>query len=57
MHMLKSGSLGLSDIEAGAVASVFMLGFIISSPLFAHLSQFLHPIKVIMIGELVWIGA
>jgi hypothetical protein len=35
--MLEKGSgLGLTASEAGAVGSSFMLGYMVSSPLFAH---------------------
>jgi predicted MFS family arabinose efflux permease len=31
---LKDSSLGISNVQAGALSSVFVLGFMISSPLY-----------------------
>jgi len=49
--------LDLSSIEAGALGSLFMLGYMISSPLFAHFAQYIHPLFLMAIGLIVWMGA
>jgi MFS family permease len=42
--------LGLSDWQAGLAASLFMLGFMIFSPFFAHYSQYYHPYALMSLG-------
>lgn len=46
--------LGLSTIEAGILGSIFMLGYMISSPFMAHYAQFVHPMFLMFIGLSVW---
>lgn len=50
----KNGGLGLSSLEAGSLGSVFILGYMVSSPIFAHLSQAFHPLYLILIGNIIW---
>ena len=38
IHLLKDGSIGLTDTEIGILGSIFMFGFMIASPIAAHLS-------------------
>ena len=38
IHLLKDGSIGLTDTEVGILGSIFMFGFMIASPVAAHLS-------------------
>ena len=52
-----SPGLGLSSSEAGALGSVFIIGFMLAAPICAHLAQFLHPIWLIISGMFVWSGA
>ena len=49
--------LGLSDSESGALGSAFMFGYMLTSPLFAHATQFYHPLGLIAIGLGVWMVA
>ena len=49
-----SSGLGLRPIEIGAIGSVFMLGFMVAGPIFAHYSQSQHPLTLISIGLLIW---
>lgn len=46
--------LGIDESEQGALGSLFMLGFIISAPIFAHFSQLYHPYYLIAIGMGIW---
>lgn len=46
--------LGLVSTELGAVGSLFMLGYMIAGPVFAHYSQSVHPLHLISIGLFVW---
>jgi MFS family permease len=58
LSMLEKGSgLGLSATEAGALGSAFMLGYIVSSPLFAHYAQYIHPMWLMILGLSVWTGS
>lgn len=51
------GGMGLSDSEAGALGSVFILGYALSSPLLALSAQYVHPLFLMAGGLLVWSGA
>ena len=42
--------LDLNSIQAGALGSIFMLGYMISSPIFAHNAQFFHPMFLMVVG-------
>ena len=44
-------------MEAGALQSVFILGYMLSSPAFAYFSQYVHPLYLMGIGLTVWSGA
>lgn len=46
--------LGLSDTESGTLGSVFMLGYMLTSPFFAHAVQFYHPLSLVGLGLGVW---
>lgn len=50
----KSEGLGLSPKEIGAVGSLFMLGYMIAGPIFAHYGQVSHPLTLIAIGLSIW---
>lgn len=52
-----SDGLNLTSIEAGAIGSVFMLGYMLSSPLFAYSAQFMHPLYLMAIGLIIWAAA
>lgn len=49
--------LGLSEFEAGALGSLFMFGYMLSSPLFAHSAQYVHPLFLMSIGLILWVVA
>lgn len=49
--------LGLSDTEAGTLGSVFMFGYMITSPFFAHAVQYYHALTLVAVGLAVWILA
>lgn len=51
------GGLDLTDSEAGALGSVFILGYALSSPLLAVSAQYVHPLFLMGGGLLVWSGA
>jgi MFS transporter, Spinster family, sphingosine-1-phosphate transporter len=53
----KDDGLDLSSFEAGSLGSVFILGYMIASPIFAYESQFIHPNYLMTIGLTVWAGA
>lgn len=46
--------LGLSEIEQGAIGSIFMLGFMVAGPFFAYYSQVVHPLFLIALGLSIW---
>lgn len=49
--------LNLDSIEAGALGSIFMLGYMIASPLFATSAQKVHPFFLMAIGLSIWVVA
>ena len=49
--------LGLTSFEAGSLGSVFILGYMIASPIFAYNAQFIHPLYLMSIGLSIWSGA
>ena len=51
------GGLGISDSEAGLLGSIFIVGYIIAAPMFAHFCQYFHPVWLMVIGLLIWCGA
>lgn len=52
---LKSSSgLDLSSSEAGLLGSIFMLGYMLASPIFAHFAQFVHPMFLMGVGLIIW---
>jgi len=53
----KDGGLNLNDLEAGVLGSIFMLGYMIASPIFANSAQKVHPISLMAIGLMIWSGA
>ncbi|KAH7300834.1 hypothetical protein KP509_24G080900 [Ceratopteris richardii] len=48
------GDFDLSNFEDGFLSSAFMVGLLIASPIFAHLSKVASPFKLIGVGLLVW---
>ena len=54
---LISDDLDLNAIEAGLLGSVFILGYMIASPIMAHSAQYLHPTWLITIGLSLWVTA
>lgn len=50
----KHKNMGLNDLQSGVLGSVFMLGFMIVSPIFANASQTYHPFSLIYIGAIIW---
>jgi MFS family permease len=50
----KSSGLGISSSEAGLLGSIFMLGYITASPIYAHLAQYVHPLFLMTSGMLIW---
>lgn len=46
--------LGIDESQQGALGSLFMLGFIVSAPIFAHYSQICHPFYLIAVGMSIW---
>ena len=49
--------MDLTNSEAGALGSVFILGYALSSPLLAVSAQYVHPLFLMGGGLLVWAGA
>jgi len=49
--------MGLSYQEAGALGSIFMLGYALSSPILAVSAQYIHPLFLMGTGLFVWSGA
>jgi len=52
-----SSDMDLTGAEGGVLGSVFMLGFLLFSPVFAHYAFSVHPLHLIALGILVWIGS
>lgn len=46
--------LGLDESQQGALGSLFMFGFMVSAPVFAHYSQIYHPFYLIAVGMGIW---
>ena len=46
--------LGITEVEAGALGSVFMLGYMIAGPIFAYYAQIVQPFFLIAIGLGIW---
>ena len=46
--------LGLNSVELGGIGSLFMLGYMIAGPIFAHYSQSVHPLSLMFIGLGLW---
>lgn len=53
----KHDGMGLNNQEAGALGSIFILGYALSSPLLAVSAQYVHPLFLMGAGLLVWSGA
>ena len=49
-----SSGLGISSSEAGLLGSIFMLGYIAASPIYAHLAQYAHPLFLMTTGMAIW---
>lgn len=49
--------LGLSETQVGLLGSSFMFGFMVTSPLFAHLLQYVQIKVLVSIGLAMWILA
>lgn len=55
IFQIKSSSgLGLNSVEAGALGSCFILGFILFGPIFGYFSQRFHPEYLMSIGLSIW---
>ncbi|WVZ86467.1 hypothetical protein U9M48_033237 [Paspalum notatum var. saurae] len=48
------GDFNLSNFEDGVLSSAFMVGLLISSPIFASLAKIHNPFRLIGVGLLVW---
>lgn len=46
--------LDLNSGEAGGLGSIFMLGYMVASPIFAHFAQHVHPIYLMGFGLMIW---
>jgi len=44
----------LSGVEAGTLAGAYMVGYMLASPIFAHMASRTRPLLLISIGLLVW---
>jgi MFS transporter, Spinster family, sphingosine-1-phosphate transporter len=53
----KNKGLGLSSLESGMLGSVFILGYMMASPIFAFFAQTVHPFYLMSIGLGMWCGA
>lgn len=51
------GGLGLNSFLAGTLGSAFLLGYMITAPIFAHLAQFYHPEYLMCVGLGIWCGS
>jgi hypothetical protein len=49
----KDSGLSLTSTDLGSVGSIFMIGYMISGPIFAHYSQTVHPLHLITIGLII----
>eukprot|EP00762_Andalucia_godoyi_P002245 ANDGO_07587.mRNA.1 putative sphingolipid transporter spinster homolog 3 len=47
----------ISETQAGAIASAFMLGYMVFAPIFAQLSFKILPTRIMFFGLMVWCGA
>jgi MFS family permease len=52
-----SDGLNISSLQAGALGSVFIFGYMLASPLFAYLAQIIHPFFLISFGMTIWGGS
>ncbi|OMJ70400.1 hypothetical protein SteCoe_31624 [Stentor coeruleus] len=50
----KHGGLNLSSSLAGTLGSSFILGYMVTAPMFAHYSQKYHPEYLMCIGLTIW---
>ena len=51
---LFSKELGLTNFQSGVVAATFMVGFVLASPIFAHLVHRFNGMRLIAVGLSVW---
>lgn len=51
------GDFGLTYFQDGILSSAFMVGLLVASPFFAHLSKKLNPFRLIGVGLSVWVLA
>lgn len=51
------GGLGLSSFLTGTLGSSFILGYMLTAPIFAHSSQSYHPEYLMCIGLFIWTAA
>ena len=49
-----STHMHLEEGSVGALGSVFMLGFMVSSPIFAFSAQYVAPVRLVAVGLLLW---
>ena len=52
-----NGGLGLSSFLTGTLGSCFILGYMITAPIFAHGAQSYHPEYLMCLGLAIWIGS
>lgn len=61
MYLLKKstddGGMGINNTEGGVLGSIFILGYMLSSPLLAFSAQYVHPLYLMGIGLMIWCGA
>eukprot|EP01006_Ploeotia_vitrea_P047213 TRINITY_DN67105_c1_g16_i1.p1 TRINITY_DN67105_c1_g16~~TRINITY_DN67105_c1_g16_i1.p1 ORF type:complete len:548 (-),score=243.37 TRINITY_DN67105_c1_g16_i1:267-1910(-) len=50
-------TLGLSNTLSGVLASAFLGGYMISSPIFAHFSAKYNPLRLMSLGLVIWCAA
>lgn len=55
MPILRAGEIEMSQLKAGCIGSICIIGILISTPLAAHLSKSHHPFTMVTAGQLVWI--
>eukprot|EP00823_Brevimastigomonas_motovehiculus_P003231 TRINITY_DN1950_c0_g1_i1.p1 TRINITY_DN1950_c0_g1~~TRINITY_DN1950_c0_g1_i1.p1 ORF type:complete len:678 (-),score=153.87 TRINITY_DN1950_c0_g1_i1:44-2077(-) len=47
-------SYGINKFQEGVLAAMYMIGYTISSPLFAHYAHRFQPLKMMTVGLLIW---
>ena len=57
LQLESHSGLNLSSFEAGTLGSLGILGYILSCPVNANFSQFIHPEYLISLGLAIWSGS